>query len=294
MLYVCVIRKPRTSWHWPTSILLWKEAWTLHCMRVISVAWLLRSSRFKHPTLFSVHHLGAFTSHSLRQRFTPEVLIFTVILYRRTPGPGQGQEGMTPQVGGALTPRAAGTPGLTPGRTPLRDKLNINPEEQLSDPAFAKHAVSEDASLFLLKTFVFRFKMHIKYFLPHSKRRVCSSWGRVCCPSQPPRTISRSFSLKMRRRSWKKWRLRVDLQRTRPRWTHASRCLHKFHVQDCDFEVLLGSKQHEVCFSGATGRRKREGAEAATHVCSKRAPQTNWGKPGCKNFSCQVLWLFHH
>lgn len=55
---------------------------------------------------------------------------------------------MTPQVGGAVTPRAAGTPGSTPGRTPLRDKLNINPEEQLSDPAIAKHAVSEAASCF--------------------------------------------------------------------------------------------------------------------------------------------------
>lgn len=164
--------------------------------------------------------------------FTPYVLIFKVILYPRTPGPGQAQEGMTPQAGGALTPRVAGTPGLTPGRTPLRDKLNINPEEQLTDPAYAKHAVSEDASLSLLKTFVFRFKMQVKYFLPCSKRKVCSSWGRVCCPSQPPRTTLRLFSLKMRRKSWRKWRLTADLQRTRPTWMHASRCLHGFHVQD--------------------------------------------------------------
>lgn len=80
--------------------------------------------------------------------FTPFLFIFIAILCRRTPGPGQGQESMTPQVGGALTPRAAATPGLTPGRTPLRDKLNINPEEQLTDPAYAKHTVSEASSLF--------------------------------------------------------------------------------------------------------------------------------------------------
>lgn len=55
---------------------------------------------------------------------------------------------MTPQVGGAMTPRVAVTPGLTPGRTPLRDKLNINPEEQLTDPTYAKHVVSEASSIF--------------------------------------------------------------------------------------------------------------------------------------------------
>lgn len=60
----------------------------------------------------------------------------------RTPGQGQGQEGMTPQAGGGMTPRGAVTPGLTPGRTPLRDKLNINSEEQLADPAYAKHLVN--------------------------------------------------------------------------------------------------------------------------------------------------------
>lgn len=48
---------------------------------------------------------------------------------------------MTPQAGGGMTPRGAVTPGLTPGRTPLRDKLNINSEDQLADPAFAKHMV---------------------------------------------------------------------------------------------------------------------------------------------------------
>lgn len=64
----------------------------------------------------------------------------------RTPGPGQGQEGMTPQAGGGVTPRGAVTPGLTPSRTPLRDKLNINSEEQLADPAYAKHLVSKLSS----------------------------------------------------------------------------------------------------------------------------------------------------
>ncbi|CAB1335310.1 unnamed protein product [Coregonus sp. 'balchen'] len=45
---------------------------------------------------------------------------------------------MTPQ--GGLTPKGPGTvtPGVTPGRTPLRDKLNINTEEQLADPAYAR------------------------------------------------------------------------------------------------------------------------------------------------------------
>ena len=50
---------------------------------------------------------------------------------------------MTPQ--GALTPKGPGTvtPGVTPGRTPLRDKLNINSEEQLADPAYARHLVTQ-------------------------------------------------------------------------------------------------------------------------------------------------------
>lgn len=46
---------------------------------------------------------------------------------------------MTPQ--GALTPKGPGT--VTPGRTPLRDKLNINTEEQLADPAYARHMVTQ-------------------------------------------------------------------------------------------------------------------------------------------------------
>lgn len=77
---------------------------------------------------------------------------YAFFFFFRTPGPGQGQESMTPQAGGAMTPRGTVTPGLTPGRTPLRDKLNINAEEQLTDPAYAKHAVSEASSCFLLKS----------------------------------------------------------------------------------------------------------------------------------------------
>ncbi|XP_038160530.1 cell division cycle 5-like protein [Cyprinodon tularosa] len=68
---------------------------------------------------------------------TPNTVLSTPF---RTPGPGQASDGMTPLAGG-LTPR--GTPGLTPARTPLRDKLNINAEDQLADPAFAKHVQKE-------------------------------------------------------------------------------------------------------------------------------------------------------
>uniref|UniRef100_A0A8C2WSL5 Cell division cycle 5-like protein n=1 Tax=Cyclopterus lumpus TaxID=8103 RepID=A0A8C2WSL5_CYCLU len=71
---------------------------------------------------------------------TPNTIITTPF---RTPGGGQGQEGMTPQAGGAMTPRGPVTPGLTPLRTPLRDKLNINSEEQLADPAYTKHMQRE-------------------------------------------------------------------------------------------------------------------------------------------------------
>ncbi|XP_051935375.1 cell division cycle 5-like protein [Hippocampus zosterae] len=67
---------------------------------------------------------------------TPNTVLSTPF---RTPGHGQGSEGMTPQAGEALTPRGSATPGLTPARTPLRDKLNINSEEQLADPSYAKH-----------------------------------------------------------------------------------------------------------------------------------------------------------
>ncbi|KAI4792641.1 hypothetical protein KUCAC02_033242 [Chaenocephalus aceratus] len=46
------------------------------------------------------------------------------------PGPPLSQgDGMTPQSA-VMTPRGAVTPGATPARTPLRDKLNSNSEEQ--------------------------------------------------------------------------------------------------------------------------------------------------------------------
>lgn len=68
---------------------------------------------------------------------TPNTVLTTPF---RTPGPGS--EGMmTPHSG--MTPKVTATPGLTPGRTPLRDKLNINTEEQLADPAYAKHLQRE-------------------------------------------------------------------------------------------------------------------------------------------------------
>ncbi|NXG10099.1 CDC5L protein, partial [Sakesphorus luctuosus] len=56
--------------------------------------------------------------------------------------PSQGSEGLTPR--GGLTPKPA--LGTTPGRTPLRDKLNINPEEGMadySDPSYAKQMERE-------------------------------------------------------------------------------------------------------------------------------------------------------
>ncbi|XP_051780373.1 cell division cycle 5-like protein [Erpetoichthys calabaricus] len=56
--------------------------------------------------------------------------------------PTHGGEGLTPR--GGLTPKSG--VGLTPGRTPLRDKLNINSEEGLADyndPSFAKHLEKE-------------------------------------------------------------------------------------------------------------------------------------------------------
>ncbi|XP_016401300.1 cell division cycle 5-like protein [Sinocyclocheilus rhinocerous] len=56
--------------------------------------------------------------------------------------PSHGAEGMTPHSG--MTPKPS--VGVTPGRTPLRDKLSINTEEggvDYSDPSFAKHLQRE-------------------------------------------------------------------------------------------------------------------------------------------------------
>ena len=63
---------------------------------------------------------------------------------RRTPS--HGQEGMTPHSG--MTPKP--TVGVTPGRTPLRDKLNINTEDgsvDYTDPVFTKHMVCMQLSI---------------------------------------------------------------------------------------------------------------------------------------------------
>lgn len=54
--------------------------------------------------------------------------------------PSHGAEGLTPHSG--MTPKPS--IGVTPGRTPLRDKLNINAEDGVvdyADPSFAKHLV---------------------------------------------------------------------------------------------------------------------------------------------------------
>ncbi|XP_015264377.1 PREDICTED: cell division cycle 5-like protein, partial [Gekko japonicus] len=56
--------------------------------------------------------------------------------------PSHGSEGLTPH--GGMTPKPV--VGVTPGRTPLRDKLNINPEEGMvdySDPSYTKHMERE-------------------------------------------------------------------------------------------------------------------------------------------------------
>ncbi|XP_051501826.1 cell division cycle 5-like protein [Myxocyprinus asiaticus] len=56
--------------------------------------------------------------------------------------PSHGADGMTPHSG--MTPKPS--VGVTPGRTPLRDKLNINTEEggvDYSDPSYAKHLQRE-------------------------------------------------------------------------------------------------------------------------------------------------------
>uniref|UniRef100_A0A3Q2PF93 Cell division cycle 5-like protein n=1 Tax=Fundulus heteroclitus TaxID=8078 RepID=A0A3Q2PF93_FUNHE len=66
---------------------------------------------------------------------TPNTVLSTPFRYSH-----MASDGMTPIASG-MTPR--GTPGLTPARTPLRDKLNINTEDQLADPAYAKHVQKE-------------------------------------------------------------------------------------------------------------------------------------------------------
>lgn len=62
---------------------------------------------------------------------------------------------MTPHSG--MTPKP--TVAVTPGRTPLRDKLNINTEDgsvDYTDPAYTKHLVGtrQGSSQLRLVTFV--------------------------------------------------------------------------------------------------------------------------------------------
>lgn len=63
-----------------------------------------------------------------------------MFLFSRTPS--QSTEGLTPR--GGMTPKPV--IGATPGRTPLRDKLNINPEDgsvDYNDPAYIKQLVKK-------------------------------------------------------------------------------------------------------------------------------------------------------
>ena len=60
--------------------------------------------------------------------------------------PSHGSEGLTPRSG--TTPKPV--INSTPGRTPLRDKLNINPEDGMadySDPSYVKQMVHVNSLL---------------------------------------------------------------------------------------------------------------------------------------------------
>jgi hypothetical protein len=66
--------------------------------------------------------------------------------------PSNGAEGLTPRSG--TTPKPV--TNSTPGRTPLRDKLNINPEDGMadySDPSYVKQMVNVNSLLILRKFF---------------------------------------------------------------------------------------------------------------------------------------------
>lgn len=136
---------------------------------------------------------------------------------------------------------------------------------------------------------------------PLSKRKACSSWGRGCCHFLPPRTISRSFFPKTRRKSWKKWRRKLDSRRTHRKWMHASRCLQTFLFQDTMVlsVYMIGTtlfkfvKIKLLFFLGTTGCRKRERAEAAAHVGTKGSTQTHWGNP-CPWISGSGILLGNH
>ena len=88
--------------------------------------------------------------------------------------PHEGQEGMTPRSG--ATPRM-GAPGQTPLRTPIRDKLNINAEDEYEDMEYAQfQQVSKCDSLLFFVSFV-AICRHVSLepvykfvFLSHSQR----------------------------------------------------------------------------------------------------------------------------
>ncbi|XP_044530724.1 cell division cycle 5-like protein [Gracilinanus agilis] len=80
---------------------------------------------------------------------TPQQLIIqtpNTVLFTPFGTPPHGAQGSTLQVGMAPKPRV----GTTPQRTPLRDKLNINPEERLADcndPSYWKQMERESQEL---------------------------------------------------------------------------------------------------------------------------------------------------
>ena len=52
------------------------------------------------------------------------------------PPPGMTPQGMTPAMS------VSGQSGITPGRTPMRDKLNINQMDEFEDGAFEQVAIT--------------------------------------------------------------------------------------------------------------------------------------------------------
>lgn len=75
--------------------------------------------------------------------------------------PSNGAEGLTPRSG--TTPKPV--INSTPGRTPLRDKLNINPEDGMadySDPSYVKQMVNVNSLLILLSFFLISHGCQIK------------------------------------------------------------------------------------------------------------------------------------
>ncbi|XP_070568591.1 cell division cycle 5-like protein [Ptychodera flava] len=62
-----------------------------------------------------------------------------------TPMRTPSQDGMTPRMG--MTPKAVTGTGVTPGRTPIRDKLSINPEESLVEMDDVRYAKQQQREL---------------------------------------------------------------------------------------------------------------------------------------------------